>query len=263
MRSVVYWTLVVALAILAALAAVAPSLYSQDPRSEILKRLNSEFTRTKVTTDRTDIVTAGAVLVLHKDGLLMCGVEAIAPPTSTYKNGTISMGFGANIAWGMELAPANQQPASLEQRKFVAGEKFWVTEYLVKPDGVYLVFVSDPYNDVRYYGQLKFPFAKNSTPNPDEVTKAIEEVVTVDAPADQPAADNSAPPAQQPEQPAPAPAAAAPAAAPETISLGQTTDQVIAILGQPQKIVNLGAKQMYFYPDMKVIFTNGKVSDVK
>ena len=32
---------------------------------------------------------------------------------------------------------------------------------------------------------------------------------------------------------------------------------------QPQKIVNLGAKQMYFYPDMKVIFTNGKVSDVQ
>jgi hypothetical protein len=248
----VYWTQVIAL------AAVAPSLYGQDQRSEILKRLNAEFTRTKVTTDRTDIVTAGSVLVLHKDGLLMCGVEAIAPPTSTYKNGTISMGFGANMAWGMELAPANQQAASLAQRKFVAGEKFWVTEFLVKQDGAYLVFVSDPYNDVRYYGQLKFPFPKNSTPNADEVMKSIEEVVTVDAPADQPAADNSAQPAQQPEPPA-----AAPAAAPQTIALGQTTDQVVAILGQPQKIVNLGAKQMYFYPDMKVIFANGKVSDVK
>ncbi|MFZ3332742.1 MAG: hypothetical protein WA197_19060 [Candidatus Acidiferrales bacterium] len=257
MRSLVYWTLVVAL------AAVAPSLYGQDPRSEILKRLNAEFTRTKVTTDRTDIVTAGSVLVLHKDGLVMAAVEAIAPPPNAYKNGAISMGFGANLAWGMELAPANQQPASLAQRKFVTGEKFWVTEFLVKPDGAYLVFVSDPYNDVRYYGQLKFPFPKNGNPNADEVMKSIEEVVTVDAPADQPAADNSAPPAQQAEQPAPAPAASAPAAAPQTIALGQTTDQVVAILGQPQKIVNLGAKQMYFYPDMKVIFTNGKVSDVK
>jgi hypothetical protein len=251
-RSLLYWTLVIAL------AAVAPSLYGQDPRSEILKRLNSEFTRTKVTTDRTDIVTAGSVLVLHKDGLVMAAVEAIAPPPNTYKNGTISMGFGANMAWGMELGPANQQPASLAQRKFVAGEKFWVTEYLVKQDGIYLVFVSDPYNDIRYYGQLKFPFPKNGTPNADEVMKSIEEVVTVDAPADQPAADNSAPPAQQPQQPA-----AAPAAAPQTIALGQTTDQVVAILGQPQKIVNLGAKQMYFYSDLKVIFTNGKVSDVK
>ncbi len=259
MRSLVYWTLIIAL------AAIAPPSYGQDPRSEILKRLNAEFTRTKVTTDRTDIVTAGSVLVLHKDGLVMAAVEAIAPPPNTYKNGTISMGFGANMAWGMELAPANQQPASIAQRKFVTGEKFWVTEFLVKQDGAYLVFVSDPYNDVRYYGQLKFPFPKNGTPNADEVMKSIEEVVTVDAPADQPAADNSAPPAQQPDQSVPAAAAAAPAPAPapQTISLGQTTDQVVAILGQPQKIVNLGAKQMYFYPDMKVIFTSGKVSDVK
>lgn len=251
MRSVVSWTLLIAL------AAVAPSLYGQDQRSEILKRLNAEFTRTKVTTDRTDIVTAGSVLVLHKDGLVMAAVEAIAPPPNTYKNGAISMGFGANMAWGMELAPANQQPVNIAQRKFVTGEKFWVTEFLVKPDGAYLVFVSDPFNDVRYYGQLKFPFPKNGNPNADEVMKSIEEVVTVDAPADQPAADNSAP-AQQAQPPAPAPAAA-----PQTIALGQTTDQVVAILGQPQKIVNLGAKQMYFYPDMKVIFTDGKVSDVK
>jgi hypothetical protein len=37
----------------------------------------------------------------------------------------------------------------------------------------------------------------------------------------------------------------------------------VAILGQPQKIVNLGPKVMYFYPDMKVIFVNGKVADVQ
>jgi hypothetical protein len=38
---------------------------------------------------------------------------------------------------------------------------------------------------------------------------------------------------------------------------------VVANLGQPKKIVNLGAKEMYYYPDMKVIFTNGKVTDVQ
>ena len=97
MRSAVYLTLVVAL------AAVAPSLHAQDQKSEILKRLNSEFTRTKMATDRSDIVTAGSVLVLHKDGLLMCGVQAIAPPTSTYKNGAISFG-----AWRSRL-PINSR----------------------------------------------------------------------------------------------------------------------------------------------------------
>jgi hypothetical protein len=103
----------------------------------------------------------------------------------------------------------------------------------------------------------EIPFPKGAVPPADTVMKTIEEVITVDAPADQAPADNAAP-AQPAEQAAPASAAA-----PKTIALGQTTDQVVAILGQPQKIVNLGAKQMYFYPDMKVIFTNGKVSDVQ
>jgi hypothetical protein len=38
---------------------------------------------------------------------------------------------------------------------------------------------------------------------------------------------------------------------------------VKAALGQPDKIVNLGAKQIYVYKDIKVTFINGKVSDVQ
>ncbi len=257
MRRAICLTPVLALGL--ALAGVAPALHGQDQRAEIQKRLSAEFTRTKMTSDHSDIVSAGSVLVLHKDGLVMCSTEAIASPTNTYKNGTISFGFGANMAWGIALSPANQQTTAIAQRKFVTGEKFWVTDYMVKPDGVVFQFYSDPYNDVRYYGQLKFPFAKNVAPPADEVIKTIEEVISPEAEtqdAAAPAADNAA------STPAPAPAAQ-PAAPPKTIALGQTTDQVVGILGQPQKIVNLGAKQMYFYPDMKVIFTNGKVTDVQ
>jgi hypothetical protein len=111
----------------------------------------------------------------------MCSTEAIASPTNTYKNGAISFGFGANMAWGIALSPANQQTTAIPQRKFVTGEKFWVTDYVVKPDGVVFQFYSDPYNDVRYYGQLKFPFQKNIAPPADEVMKTIEEVITAEA----------------------------------------------------------------------------------
>jgi hypothetical protein len=55
---------------------------------------------------------------------------------------------------------------------------------------------------------------------------------------------------------------AGPAAPPPTISLGQTPDQVTAALGQPSRIVDLGVKKIYTYPDMKITFMNGKVSDV-
>ncbi len=59
--------------------------------------------------------------------------------------------------------------------------------------------------------------------------------------------------AQQPEQ----------QAEPQTIEKGQTTDQVQAALGKPDKIVNLGPKQLYIYKDLKVTFVNGKVVDVQ
>ena len=52
-------------------------------------------------------------------------------------------------------------------------------------------------------------------------------------------------------------------AEPQTIEKGQTTDQVQSSLGKPDKIVNLGAKQIWVYKDLKVTFVNGKVSDVQ
>ncbi len=55
----------------------------------------------------------------------------------------------------------------------------------------------------------------------------------------------------------------APPPQPPTIQLGQTPDQVQAVLGQPDKIVNLGAKLIYVYKDLKVTFMNGKVADAQ
>jgi hypothetical protein len=50
---------------------------------------------------------------------------------------------------------------------------------------------------------------------------------------------------------------------PVVIALGQTPAQVIASKGAPQRIASLGAKQIYFYPDMKIYFEGNKVSDVQ
>ena len=50
---------------------------------------------------------------------------------------------------------------------------------------------------------------------------------------------------------------------PVTISFGQTIDEVVLILGQPEKVVDLGAKKIYVYKDMKITFTDGRVSDVQ
>lgn len=52
-------------------------------------------------------------------------------------------------------------------------------------------------------------------------------------------------------------------AEPQSIEKGMTPDQVEAAMGKPEKKVTLGAKQIYYYKDMKVIFLSGKVSDVQ
>ena len=56
---------------------------------------------------------------------------------------------------------------------------------------------------------------------------------------------------------------AASTAPPAEISLGQTIDQVTAILGTPKTVVDLGNKKTYVYKDMKVVFIGGKVTDVQ
>lgn len=52
-------------------------------------------------------------------------------------------------------------------------------------------------------------------------------------------------------------------AASQSISLGQSLDEVIAVLGQPKKKVDLGKKVVFIYEDMKVIFLDEKVEDVE
>jgi hypothetical protein len=42
-----------------------------------------------------------------------------------------------------------------------------------------------------------------------------------------------------------------------------TIREVKASLGIPEKNAGLGAKQIFVYSDMKVVFVDGKVSDVQ
>lgn len=255
------------LAVLPGHVVATPLPQSADQRAAIQHALDTQFRLTKTTADRSDIVTAGSVLVLHKDGLVMCSLDTPAPPTSTYKGGKLGMGFGATLSWNMQLGGTNS--ADVPQRKFVAGEKFWVTGFDVQDDGIVFHLYSDPYQDVRYYGNLKVAFGKHSMPPADEVLKTVAEVITAepDDNAAQSAPQQQAPPPAQSQTmapiPPPPPPPDAPPPQPKTIKLGMTKDQVTTIFGQPKRIANLGTKEIDYYPDMKVTFVKGKVTDVQ
>jgi hypothetical protein len=262
---------------------IAPALSLSAQVAGLQDKLTAEYTLTKATASRDDIVKAGAVLELKVDGLLMYTTTTSVPPTNTFSNGKISSGvFGINSNKWLHKIPGTGSAPNPDNRKFVAGEKFWATKIYLKDDGVYFELFSDPINDVRYYTILKFPFPKGGTPTVDQMVSTVEEALKV-VPSDDSGGDSKqaeaapadkAAPAAAPA-PAEAPAAAmapiapppppadAPPPQPKTIAVGQTKDQVVAIFGQPTRIANLGTKEIDYYPDMKVTFVKGKVSDVQ
>lgn len=54
-----------------------------------------------------------------------------------------------------------------------------------------------------------------------------------------------------------------PAPAQDVDISGMTTDQVVQVKGQPKSITKVGPKTIYVYDGTKVIFTNGKVTDIQ
>lgn len=257
------------LCLLAASASPAQQVGS-DWRESILKAVLPHFKLTKATADRSSIVTAGTVVVLKKDNLALFSVATRVPPGNSYVNGAIKQSFFAGA-----FLRANDGSA----RSFVAGEKLWLTKVQFEPknDGIVLEFLSDPFNDARYWGTLKFGFAKGSPPpGPDEFVTLLGQVLKPDdAPpsaVEAPTTPTPAPPPPPPPPPAetlapippPPPPPDQPAAPPPTVAVGMTKDQVLAIMGQPKKIATLSpTKQIYLYADFKITLTAGKVSNIE
>jgi hypothetical protein len=256
-----------------------------DPATLIKEKLVSQIKLTKTNGANDDIVTAGDVVLLHKDGLKMCSTGGKGY-SNIFSNGMFVMDTKKRAGGILKQGLLNKMTGNggftdaasgsgCTERKFVSGEKFWITDIQNKNDGILVTVFSDPYNDQRYYGDIKFPFVKGSAPNVDDFVKLVGDVVTV-APSDDKdkgGQNDQAAKSEQPAQPAtPAPApiqAIAPPppptdAPPPSIAIGQTKDVVVAGFGQPVRTAKLaGTKEIYFYKDMKVTFTNGKVSNVE
>lgn len=337
-----------------------------DPIKAIQQRLRDTITLAGLNANG-DIATAGSVVTLQKGSLQMCatpnsGAPADAgAPANTYKNGNLSAGM---FTWRLGLGISQIDPNTIPMRTYSAGEKFWIVNYKVKENGIEFKLWTDPdSNNIRYWSWLEIPFDKKQIPSADEVMKTVAEVLAVAPaqnqgeqaapvgpyaaiageyiweiqgwhyiflpdgsctyptfggtqiqchfivegdwlrvratvngmaigsikiqgdklylngtimpsmelvrqgvpPASAPppeAVAPSAPPAPAPMQ-AIAPPPPPPDAPPPSIELGQTKDQVTTGFGQPLRIANLGAKTIFYYKDMKVTFTNGKVSNVE
>jgi len=116
-----------------------------------------------------------------------------------------------------------------------------------------------------YKSEVTFQFAKGRlrTTSVSQVEDAISQVFDLDSGGDSQQQNDQGAQNQENAQGGGQGQDQGPPPEPQQIEKGQTPAQVKATLGNPNKIVALGAKQIYVYRDIKVTFLNGKVSDVQ
>ncbi len=206
------------------------------------------------------VVEPGTLLAIEKGGVLSVPWKAMALCPAKFQDNNLHPPAGMCAAMVKTVS-----------RYFQKGDKVYPARIEVNMDKAkisFTVVACDSCNGVNpptsMKGEVVFQFAKGylEKGNVGEVEDTIGQVFAIssddqqgqggDGNQQQPQGGQQQ--AGQPEQQQ---------AEPQTIQLGMTPDQVQAALGKPEKIVNLGPKQLYVYKDLKVTFVNGKVSDVQ
>ncbi len=246
----------------------------QIPKPNVEQQLRNQYQLTRVGANGV-VVQAGSVLVVQQDNIKANPAANLLYWSNLYKKD----GHVKQPAIMIKSGSSGVNKSSI--RFFQVGEKVYITNIEFKPAAVVFSLQScgacnpaatDP-NDVPYRAELSFQFQKGflDSPNFEDIKATIGQVFGIASPVENstaaasPTSTTNEPTGEvkfQPIQPPPPPADAPPPP-PKTISKGNTKDQVIAAFGQPEKMANLGAKEIYYYKDLKVTFVNGKVTDVQ
>ena len=249
---------------------------AQGGADSLESQLAAKYKLVKLGTDSSGlaVVDAGTVLVIKKGGILSVpSGNAVVVPSfvkdgqiKTANNGAMQ-GVNKLLKWKGVSDPTGA--ASTDTKFLTSGEKVYVSKIDVNRKDSKVTFAiieCDTCNSVQdasmRKAQVVFQFPKDYLNGADggQVSDVINQILEIQA---DDAAQDKGQDAQGQQQAAAPAAAPEPAQPPPTIQLGQTPDEVTTALGQPQKIVNLGAKQIYYYKDMKITFVKGKVSDVQ
>lgn len=247
------------------------------PQSTVESDLKKTYKLTTMQSDSTGLAVteAGTVLVIKKGGIRSYPPgDAVILPNS-FKDGAMktaaakSLGAASKLGghFGIPKAPDTQD----NSRLLPVNEKVYFTKITVDPqkDIVHVWAVEcDTCNNVQqpsnFKAQVDFTFPKgyiSGGADAGQIADVISQVFANDTEGGGDA--NGQQQGGQDQQQGAAPAAPDPPKQPQSIEKGQTEDQVVAAFGQPDKIVNLGAKKLYIYKDMKVTFIGGKVADVQ
>jgi hypothetical protein len=253
------------------------SLYAtpqdQASKSDIEQQLKTQCPLTRVGTNGV-VVQAGCVLVVQEDNIKAIPASYQHYWVNSYKTGgRVKQSHIQNVPGGL--------PDASELRFLQVGEKVYLASIEVKNNDIIFKVqscgVCDPnnvdQNNPPFRAALSFQFEKGfvASANIKEIqdtiaqifamARAVENSTTTEVQT-RPLTESKAP-EKPPDQIAPPPPPDQPPPPPKTVSKGDTKDQVVAALGQPERIAKVDAKEIYFYKDMKVTLLNGKVTDIQ
>lgn len=250
----------------------APQEQASKPNVE--QQLRNQYHLTRVGANGV-VLQAGSVLVVQQDNIKANPASNLLYWSNLYKK-------DGRVKQPAIMFKSGSSKVGKSGLRFLAvGEKVYVTNIDTKSGAIVFSLQScgtcDPAavdsNDVPYRAELSFQFQKGflDSANFEDIKGVIGQVLAIASPAES-SADARAPtsPTNEPQREAqfqpvqpPPPPADQPPPPPKTISKGDTRDQVVAAFGQPERTANLGAKEIYYYKDLKVTFVNGKVADVQ
>jgi len=251
------WVVMQALVLTVTGNSLSSAAFAQDatPVSpvSIEEQLRAQYKLAKVAGG--EVLDAGTVLAIQKAGILAVSKSSAAICPSRYQDGDLHTPSAVCLAM-----------VKMSSHWFRVGDKVYPSKIDFNPNKDKISFrivacdscnQTDPPSYAKSEVIFQFPKGSLEKTSVSQIEDTIGQVLMID----------NSPPEPQQAQNAQAPSPQAPAQQPQqkagVVELGQTPEQVQAILGQPERMANLGSKQIYFYKDMKVTFLNGKVTDVQ
>ncbi len=246
----------------AKLACSAAAAQSSAPPSTA-EQLQAQYKPLKTTRDSSGnvAVTDGTVLVVRKAGLTALPVShPLNPCASTYADGRLKAPrFVCQLAIQAASRGTNGPPTV----DLPVGQKAYPSAIAVDSRHETIKFELAACDvcsgaDANYFkAEVDFQLPKGMLASGDisQVEDLIGQVLSIDTSGGDQAQAPQAAPAQ--------PATAAAAREPVSIQQGQTIGDVEQALGKPVKTLTVANKVIYVYPDLKITFMNGKVTDVQ
>ena len=265
MRRARHFTLILLAA--AMLAVFSPGIAGAQAPVTLQEQLSAQYKTVKIGPDGEVAGDPGTLLAIQNSGLIAVPFQAVALCPAKFKDNMLHLSVGFCAGMMQNVSGHFGKGAKVYPLKIDVN----VGKDKISFQVVGCKLCNHSNLPFPHKAEVVFEFAKGylEKASASEIEDIIGQVFTITSNTndDQQATGGDAEPAADQQASPQSPQEAQPAQQqqpePATVQLGMSSDQVQSVLGKPDKIFNVGAKQIFVYKDVKVTFQSDKVVDVQ